>query len=119
LRWNKNDRESVRERTALFRNNDQSLLIFAPPFKDFAPVEIAVPKQVERRLGPKDAALNLALGLYISKKATLGQAAETAGVSQTQFLEELCQRKIPYHYDLDDLNQDLKAVDILLRDRRL
>jgi predicted HTH domain antitoxin len=82
-------------------------------------MEIAVPEQIERRLSAKDAALNLALGLYVSNEVTLGQAAETAGVSQTQFLEELCKRKLPYHYDLDDLKQDLKAVDILLRDRRL
>jgi predicted HTH domain antitoxin len=82
-------------------------------------VEIDVPEQIGRRLTPKDAALNLALGLYVSNEVTLGQAAETAGVSQTQFLEELCKRKIPYHYDLDDLKQDVETVDILLRDRRL
>jgi predicted HTH domain antitoxin len=82
-------------------------------------VEIAVPEQIERRLSAKDAALNLALGLYVSNEVTLGQAAETAGISQTQFLEELCKRKIPYHYDLADLKQDLDSVDLLLRDRRV
>ena len=82
-------------------------------------VEIAVPEQIERRLSAKAAALNLALGLYVSKEVTLGQAAETAGISQTEFLEELCKRKIPFHYDLDDLKQDLDSVELLLRDRRL
>jgi predicted HTH domain antitoxin len=82
-------------------------------------MEIGVPKEIERRLRAKDAALNLALGLYVSKEVTLGQAAETAGISQTQFLEELCKRKIPYHYDLEDLKQDLESVDLLLRDRGL
>jgi predicted HTH domain antitoxin len=95
------------------------MLDFWAAVEDCEFVEIAVPKQIERRLSAKDAALNLALGLYVSKEVTLGQAAETAGISQTQFLEELCKRKIPYHYDLDDLKQDIESVDILLRDRRI
>ena len=82
-------------------------------------MEIAIPSAIEQRLSPKDVALNLALGLYVSNEVTLGQAAETAGISQTQFLEELCKRKIPYHYDLDDLKEDVQSVDLLLRDRRL
>jgi predicted HTH domain antitoxin len=82
-------------------------------------MEIVIPAELQRRLSPKDAALNLALGLFVSNEVTLGQAADTAGISQTQFLEELCKRKIPYHYDLDDLKNDLNAVDMLLRDRRL
>jgi predicted HTH domain antitoxin len=82
-------------------------------------MEIAVPAHIERRLSAEGAALRLALGLYVSNEVTLGQAAETAGVSQTQFLEELCKRKIPYHYDMDDLKEDVRSVDLLLRDRRL
>jgi predicted HTH domain antitoxin len=95
------------------------MLDFWAAVEDCEFVEIAVPKQIERRLSAKDAALNLALGLYVSKEVTLGQAAETAAVSQTQFLEELCKRKIPYHYDLEDLKQDIESVDILLRDRSI
>jgi predicted HTH domain antitoxin len=93
-------------------------LIFASMSKMVGGMEIAVPEVIERRLTSKDAALNLALGLYVSNEVTLGLAAKTAAISQTEFLEELCKRKIPYHYDRNDLKQDLEAVEILLRDRR-
>src|SRR5688572_26943138 len=41
--------------------------------------------------------LDLALGLFMSRRLTLGRAAEVAGISQMDFLEQLGQRGIPLH----------------------
>jgi predicted HTH domain antitoxin len=59
--------------------------------------------------------LDLAVGLYATKKLTLGQAAEFAVVSQGEFQRELGKRQIPVHYDLGDLADDLKAADEIAR----
>jgi len=49
-------------------------------------------------LSPQSAALHLAIGLFVTEEVTLGQAAESAGISQTVFLKELGVRRIPIHY---------------------
>ena len=50
-------------------------------------------------LTQEEAKLDFALGLFIDKRVTLGQAAAVASLSQTQFLKELGKRQIPIHYD--------------------
>ena len=58
---------------------------------------------------------NLALGLYIDGKVTLGRAALIAGMPKSAFLDELGQRRIPVHYDADDLESDLQTLRALER----
>ncbi len=58
-------------------------------------------------------ALHLAIGLFVTEEATLGQAAQTAGLSQADFLRELGQRRIPIHYGREELEADLEAVEAL------
>ena len=41
------------------------------------------------------------------------QAAQTAGLSQADFLRELGQRRIPIHYGREELEADLEAVEAL------
>jgi predicted HTH domain antitoxin len=53
------------------------------------------------------------IGLYTSGEVTLGQAALLAGVSQTHFLHELGRRGISVNYSLEDLEEDLKTIEIL------
>lgn len=55
--------------------------------------------------------LHLAIGLYVSEEATLGQAAQIAGMSQADFLRALGQRRIPIHYGSEELASDLRAVE--------
>jgi predicted HTH domain antitoxin len=76
-------------------------------------VEVTLPKPLEERLSAKDAALHLAIGLFVSEEATLGQAAQTAGLSQADFLQELGKLRIPIHYGIEELTEDLAAVDKL------
>jgi len=42
-------------------------------------MQLTLPDAVESKLSPKDAALHLAIGLFVTEEATLGQAAEIAG----------------------------------------
>ena len=76
-------------------------------------MELTIPDSLRDRLSPKDAALHLAIGLFVTEEATLGQAAQTAGLSQADFLRELGQRRIPIHYGREELEADLEAVEAL------
>lgn len=55
--------------------------------------------------------LDLALGLFVDRQVTLGQAADVAGLSQTDFLRELGERGIPMHYDEADLLSDIEVLE--------
>ena len=70
-----------------------------------------LPEAVEARLSPKDVALHLAIGLFVTEEATLGQAAEIAGLTQPAFLKELGRRRIPIHYGPQELAEDLRVVE--------
>lgn len=67
---------------------------------------IVLPEAVERRFTPDDLRLHLALGLFVDRRVTLGQAAMVAGVSQTEFIHELGNRRIPLHYEEADALAD-------------
>ena len=77
------------------------------------PMELTLPKPLDERLSPKDAALHLAIGLFVTEEATLGQAAQTAGLTQADFLRELGRRQIAIHYGQEELLADLEAVESL------
>ena len=64
-------------------------------------------------LTPDRLKLEAGIGLYTSGEVTLGQAAQIAGVSQTQFLHELGKRGISVNYSVEDLEQDLKTIETL------
>lgn len=74
----------------------------------FTLMNIALPEPLEARLTPDRAALHLAIGLFVAEEATLGQAAEAAGLSQGDFMRELGRRKIPLHYGVEDFEQDIE-----------
>jgi len=76
-------------------------------------MQLTLPETVEAALSPRKAALHLAIGLFVSEEATLGQAAEIAGQTQAAFQKELGARHISIHYGMDELAEDLKAVESL------
>jgi predicted HTH domain antitoxin len=76
-------------------------------------MNLPLPKHVETRLTPRDAAVHLAVGLFVDDEATLGQAAEIAGMTQAEFLRELGRCRIPIHYGSAELTEDLRTVDQL------
>jgi predicted HTH domain antitoxin len=56
-----------------------------------------------------------AVGLYASEDVTLGQAAQIAGINQTEFLHELGRRGICIHYDVAEFESDLRTLEKLGR----
>lgn len=76
---------------------------------------LTLPPSVEQSLSPESAALHLAIGLFVSEEATLGQAAQIAALPQATFLRELGRRRISIHYGPEELAEDLRAVDELCR----
>ena len=64
-------------------------------------------------LTEKDIIFDLALGLYVDRRATLGQAARLAGMSRPAFLDALGARRIPIHYDEADLEADFQLISRL------
>lgn len=61
-------------------------------------------------LTPEHARLDLAIGLYAERRITLGRAAGMAGMAQAAFLHKLGEFRIPMHYDLPELEEDLLVV---------
>ena len=76
-------------------------------------MELVLPEKIERRLSPRSTALHLAIGLFVAEKATVGQAAEVAGLSQAEGLRELGRHRIPVHYGTEELAEDLRTVETL------
>ena len=56
---------------------------------------------------------DLALGLYVDGKLTVGRAAQLAGIAKSAFLDELGKRQIAVRYDSEDLASDLRTLNIL------
>jgi predicted HTH domain antitoxin len=60
-------------------------------------------KMTERELRQE-----LALSLYAARKVTIVQAADIAGIGFFDFQGLLCERQIPQHYGVEDLEEDLR-----------
>lgn len=54
--------------------------------------------------------LELAIFLFQKEIFTLGKASEFAGWSQIEMQLALANRKIPIHYGLDELEEDLATI---------
>jgi predicted HTH domain antitoxin len=63
------------------------------------------------KIEERDAVTDVAIGLYKREQVSLGRAAEIAGVSSPEFLNELGRRRIPINYDVDDLHADIAALE--------
>lgn len=62
---------------------------------------------------PARARLHLAVGAFAADEVTLGQAADIAGVSQTELMRELSRRQIKLHYDTIEFAEDLETIATL------
>jgi predicted HTH domain antitoxin len=76
-------------------------------------MQLELPERIAGAFSHEELQFALALGLYASDRATLGQAADLAGMSQGQFQLELGRRRIPAHYGLAELEQDIESVETL------
>jgi len=71
---------------------------------------VLLPEEIERQFTPEDIKLHLALGMFLDRRVTLGQGAAIAGLSQSEFLHELGQRRIPVHYEEADARADIAVA---------
>ena len=70
---------------------------------------VPLPANLEDQFTTEEMRLQLALGMYIDQRVTLGQGAQVAGLSQSEFLHELGRRQIPVHYDDADFREDIEV----------
>jgi len=71
---------------------------------------VPLPADLEAQFTPAEMRLQLAVGMFIDQRVSLGQGAVIAGSSQSQFLHELGRRQIPVHYDDADVGEDIEAA---------
>lgn len=76
-------------------------------------ITLPMPSALEKRMQPARVRLHLAIGAFVTEEATLGQAAEMAGISQTELMAELSRRRIPLHYDSTDFAEDIQTLPAL------
>ncbi|HEY9706339.1 MAG TPA: UPF0175 family protein [Allocoleopsis sp.] len=80
---------------------------------------LEIPDQITERLRiPPDEHLNrlrieLAIRLYQKSMLSFGKARELAQLSKWEFHELLGQENIERHYDLEELETDLKTLEAL------
>lgn len=69
-----------------------------------------LPALLEQKMGQRNAKLHFAVGAFAAEEITLGQAAEIADISQTEFMHELSRRRIPLHYEQEEFAEDLQSI---------
>ena len=67
------------------------------------------------RLTEPELKAELALALFQRELLTLGQAASLAGMPQLDFQRLLAQRRIPLHYGVEAMEQDLQRASRISR----
>lgn len=75
-------------------------------------ITFQVPQAVldSARLTPEQLKIELAVSLYAQGRLSLGKARELTDLSLWEFRQLLASRRIPAHYDLDDLQDDLTTL---------
>lgn len=79
---------------------------------------IHIPDQAITDRDESQVRLVLALAMYQQEIFTLGQSAKLAHLSQAAFQKELGNQQIPIHYDVEDFERDILAINDLLDDHR-
>lgn len=79
-------------------------------------VTIELPRHLvdAAKISSDEIKIELAIHLYERRRLGIGHARELAGLSLWEFRQLLASRKIPPHYDVSDLDEDVrtwKALD--------
>ena len=69
------------------------------------------------RLTEKEVLLELSIAFYATGKLSFGKARELAGLGWVRFRQALSARDIPAHYNQEDFEADLSAVEALYSTR--
>jgi predicted HTH domain antitoxin len=73
-------------------------------------MQIALPAPIKESFTVPREAVHFAVGLHASWEGMLGQAADVAGLNQTEFLHELGRRRIPLRYERADFAEDIATL---------
>ncbi len=78
-------------------------------------VNLEIPDSILRatHLSPAELRVEIAVMLFEKEKLTLGRAAELADMGQLEFQRLLASREIPIHYDVEELEEDMRTLDRL------
>jgi len=78
-------------------------------------VNLEIPDSIMRsfRMSPDELRVEFAVFLFQREKFTLGQAARFAGMNSPDFQHLLGRRKIPLHYNVEDLLEDVETLEEL------
>lgn len=60
--------------------------------------------------GIKEKRLEIAIGKFQNNEATASKAAKIAGIPLTSFLDILHKKDISFHYDVEDLREDIQKL---------
>jgi predicted HTH domain antitoxin len=77
------------------------------------PTELVSAAGFEIRNLSAETARLLALELYREDKVSLGRAAELCQTPVEQFMEFAAQHSVPFHYGVDELNEDRRTLERL------
>ena len=82
-----------------------------------AMMSIEIPQDVltSARLTEQELKIEVAVHLYSTHRLSIGKARELAGLSLWQFRQILASRQIPAHYDVEDLEADVRTLRALGR----
>lgn len=67
------------------------------------------------RMSEADLLTEFAAFLYQSERLTLAQASRLAGMTRLDFQRWLSRRRIPIHFEVDDLMEDVRTLEELGR----
>ena len=75
-------------------------------------MSVIIPDEILQatRMSETELKQEIAILLFQKEKLTLGQASKLAGMNQFLFQHLLASRQIPLHYDVEDLEADLKTL---------
>ncbi|MEC4813374.1 MAG: UPF0175 family protein [Scytonema sp. PMC 1069.18] len=62
------------------------------------------------QISEADLRTELAISLFQQERITLGTASQLAGLHQIEFQQLIASRGICVHYDVEDLEQDIKSL---------
>ena len=84
-------------------------------------LRLEIPRDIldSARLSMDQLKQELAISLYLQQRLSIGKARELAGMSLWQFRQLLAARRIPPHYDLAELVEDLDTLSQAERLTRL
>lgn len=66
------------------------------------------------KMSASELTLEVAVYLYDKKKLTMGQAKRLVGLDQIAFQKELGKRGVYIHYEMSDVEKDLRNLNVQL-----